>query len=163
MISFLAAFLDQRRMSEARKAAAAPRGPRTNAVPRAAQSGGNTLRCNSPAKLRPAAQLPSCAARRTASTLRCNRPMFPAPPRSHHHPARRGAKEAASGAAHKQSSTAQHSFHKPNPQNPSPQTFPTQPKVPFLPLSPTDTARSAADARAPETLQPDGSAGHNSP
>ena len=30
-------------------------------------------------------------------------------------------------------------------------------------LSPTDTARSAADARAPETLQPDENASHNSP
>ena len=44
-----------------------------------------------------------------------------------------------------------------------PKIFPTQPKDPFLPLSPTDTARSAADAHVPETLQPDGSAGHNSP
>ena len=59
MISFLAAFLDQRRMSEARKAAAAPRGPRDNAAPRAAYSGKSTLRCNTPAKLRPAAQPPS--------------------------------------------------------------------------------------------------------
>ena len=33
----------------------------------------------------------------------------------------------------------------------------------LFPLPPTDTARSAADARVPQVLEPDGSAGHNSP
>ena len=47
--------------------------------------------------------------------------------------------------------------------NPTPKIFPTQPKDPFLPLSPTDTARSAADARFPQALRPEGSAGHKSP
>ena len=47
--------------------------------------------------------------------------------------------------------------------NPPPKISSTQPKENFFPLSPTDTARSAADARAPETLQPDGSASNNSP
>ena len=75
MISFLAAFLYQRRMSEARKAAAAPRGPRDNAAYRAAYSGKSPLRCNPPAELRSAAQPPlPRAAQRTAFALRCNPP-----------------------------------------------------------------------------------------
>ena len=47
--------------------------------------------------------------------------------------------------------------------NPPPKISSTQTKESFFPLSPTDTARSAADAHVPETLQPDGSAGHKSP
>ena len=101
MISFLAAFLDQRRVSEARKAAAAPRRLRDNAAPRAAYSGKSTLRCNTPAELRPAAQPPvSSAAQRTASDLRCNRPTSPAPPRSREHPARRSALKAPPAATY---------------------------------------------------------------
>ena len=44
-----------------------------------------------------------------------------------------------------------------------PKIFPTQPKESFFPLSPTATARSAADARVPQVLEPDGSAGRKSP
>ena len=54
----LAAFLDQRRMSEARKAAAAPRGPRTNATPRAAQREGSGFRGNIPPRPHRTAQAP---------------------------------------------------------------------------------------------------------
>ena len=67
------------------------------------------------------------------------------------------------GATDRQSPTAQHSFHKPKPPNPSPKSLPRSQKNPSFPLPPTDTARSAADARVPQALWPDGSAGHKSP
>ena len=67
------------------------------------------------------------------------------------------------GATDRQSPTAQHKLHKPNSHNSPPNLFPTQTKENFFPLPPTDTARSAADARVPQALQPEGSAGHNSP
>ena len=47
--------------------------------------------------------------------------------------------------------------------NPPPKISSTQTKESFFPLSPTDTARSAADARVPQALQAEGSAGHKSP
>ena len=66
------------------------------------------------------------------------------------------------GATDHQGPTVQHKLHKPTPKS-IPKTFPTQPKESFFPLSPTTTARSAADARFPQALWPEGSAGHKSP
>ena len=52
--------------------------------------------------------------------------------------------------------------------NPTPKIHPQisflrSQKIPSFPLPPTDTARSAADARVPQALQPEGNAGRNSP
>ena len=75
-------------MSEARKAAAAPRGSCDNAAHRAAYSGKSTLRCNTPAKTPPrraATTTPHGAAHSLHPPLQ-HASENPAPPRSHHPP-----------------------------------------------------------------------------
>ena len=67
------------------------------------------------------------------------------------------------GATDRQNPTAQHSFHKPNFQNLSSKSLPTQPKENFF-LCPLLIQREALRMHvSPETLRPDGSAGHKSP